>query len=90
MLWDDFDLAMQPALGTLPTITEIGMAALLPRADTSATVVAVGGGKLGLDIDGTVIKDRKDRIAFLKAQVGVPDLRHQARGPAPPALEAGP
>jgi len=72
VLRDDFDLALQPALGTLPTITEIGMAALLPRADASATVVAVGGGKLGLDIDGTVIKDRKDRIAFLKAQAGVP------------------
>src|SRR4030095_11691324 len=37
-----------------------------------ATVVAVGGGKLGLDINGTVIKDRKDRIAFLKAHAGVP------------------
>jgi hypothetical protein len=72
VLRDDFDLAMQPALGTLPTITEIGTAALLPRADTSAKVVAVGGGKLGLDIDGTVIKDRKDRIAFLKGQAGVP------------------
>ena len=72
VLRDDFDLALRPALGTLPTITEIGMAALLPRADTSVKVVAVGGGKLGLDIDGTVIKDRKDRIAFLKAQAGVP------------------
>jgi hypothetical protein len=72
VLREDFDLALQPALGTLPTITEIGMAALLPRADASATVVAVGGGKLGLDINGTIIKDRKDRIAFLKAHVGVP------------------
>ncbi len=58
--------------GTLPTITEIGMAALLPKADESAKVVAVGGGKLGLEIDGTVIKDRKDRVAFLKAHAGVP------------------
>ena len=32
----------------------------------------MGGGKLGLEIDGTVIKDRKDRIAFLKAHAGVP------------------
>ena len=69
---DDFDLTLQPALGTLPTITEIGMAALLPKADQSAKVVSVGGGKLGLEIAGTVIKDRKDRIAFLKAHAGVP------------------
>jgi hypothetical protein len=35
-------------------------------------VVAVGGGKLGIEIDGTVVKDRKDRIAFLKSHAGVP------------------
>ena len=32
----------------------------------------MGGGKLGLEIDGTVIKDRKDRVAFLKDHAGVP------------------
>ena len=37
----------------------------------SAKVVAVGGGKLGLEISGTVIKDRKDRVAFLKEHAGV-------------------
>jgi hypothetical protein len=68
----DFDLTLSPALGTVPTITEIGMAALLPRADQGAKVVPVGLGKLGLQIDRTVIKDRKDRIAFLKAHAGVP------------------
>jgi hypothetical protein len=71
LLQDDFDLTLQPALGMIPTITEIGMAALLPRAQESAKVVAVGGGKLGLEIGGTVIKDRKDRVAFLKANAGV-------------------
>jgi len=67
----DFDLTLTPALGTIPTITEIGMAALLPRADQGARVVSVGGGKLGVEIAGTVLKDRKDRIAFLKAHAGV-------------------
>jgi hypothetical protein len=33
--------------------------------------VAVGGGKLALEIDGKVIKDRKDRVAFLKENAGV-------------------
>ena len=72
LLEDDFELTVQPALATIPTITEIGMAALLPRAGVSAKVIAVGTGKLGLQIDRTVIKDRKDRIAFLKAHAGVP------------------
>ena len=51
--------------------TEIGMASLLPKAHESSKVVAVGGGKLGLEIDGKVIKDRKDRVAFLRDHAGV-------------------
>ncbi|HUY31317.1 MAG TPA: PglZ domain-containing protein [Pirellulales bacterium] len=72
LLKDDCELTLEPLLGTVPTITEIGMAALLPKADESAKVVAVGGGKLALEIDGTVVKDRKDRVAFLKRHAGVP------------------
>ena len=68
LLKDDFKLEIEPAIGTIPTITEIGMAALLPKADVSAKVVTVGGGgKLALEIAGNVIKDRKDRVAFLAA-----------------------
>jgi hypothetical protein len=54
VLRDDFDLAMQPALGTLPTITEIGMAALLPRQNTARVVP--GRWQARTDIDGTVIR----------------------------------
>ncbi len=89
VLKDDFDLSLQPAIGTVPTITEIGMAALLPKASQSAKVVAVGNGKLGLEIAGTVIKDRKDRIAFLKAHAGVPVFDAEARRPAAQALKEG-
>jgi hypothetical protein len=64
-------LEIQPAIDTIPTITEIGMAALLPKAQRSAKVVAAGGGKLALEIGGKVIKDRKDRGAFLKENAGV-------------------
>jgi hypothetical protein len=71
LLKDDFKLEIQPAIGTMPTITEIGMAALLPKANESVKVVAVGGGKLALEIGGKVIKDRKDRVAFLKENAGV-------------------
>ena len=72
VLSSDFELTVQAALGTIPTITEIGMAALLPKAGQSAKVVPVASGKLGLKIDRTVIKDRKDRVAFLKDHAGVP------------------
>jgi hypothetical protein len=72
LLKDDFELEIQPAIGTIPTITEIGMAALLPNAQGSTKVVAAGGGKLALEVGGKVIKDRKDRVAFLKENAGVP------------------
>jgi hypothetical protein len=86
LLRDDFELSVQPALGTAPTITEVGMAALLPGAGKSATVVAAGMGKLGLQIDRTVVKDRKDRVAFLKAHAGVPvfDAKLDDLLPRPP------
>jgi len=71
LLNDNFKLEIQAAIGTMPTITEIGMAALLPKADESAKVVSVGGGKLALEINGKIIKDRKDRVTFLKENAGV-------------------
>ncbi len=71
LLKDDFKLELSSAIATMPTITEIGMASLLPKAHESSKVVAVGGGKLGLEIDGKVIKDRKDRVAFLRDHAGV-------------------
>ena len=42
-------------------------------------MVGVGGGKLGLEISGTVIKDRKDRISFLKDNAGVTVFDCKAR-----------
>ena len=72
VLKEDYDLSLQPAIATMPTITEIGMASLLPKANQSTKVVSVGNGKLGLEIAGTVIKDRKDRINFMKTHAGVP------------------
>lgn len=71
VLKEDFDLSLQPAIAMMPTITEIGMASLLPKASKSAKVVSVGNGKLAVEIAGTVIKDRKDRINFMKAHAGV-------------------
>ena len=71
VLKDDFGLTLQPAIATIPTITEIGMASLLPKAHESAKIISVGNGKLALEIGGTVIKERKDRINFVKAHAGV-------------------
>lgn len=71
LLREDFEVELNVALSAVPTVTEIGMAALLPGAHANAKVVTTGGGKLALEISGTVVKDRKDRVAFLKKHAGV-------------------
>lgn len=68
-LGNAFKIELEPALATAPTITEIGMASLLPKAGAAKVVSAVNG-KLALEMDGTVIKDRKDRMLFMKEQSG--------------------
>ena len=71
LLREDFEVELNVAVAAVPTVTEIGMAALLPGAHAEAKVVTAGGGKLALEISGTVVKDRKDRVAFLKEHAGV-------------------
>jgi hypothetical protein len=68
----DYQAELVPAVAMVPTITEIGMAALLPGAHASAAVVALGSGKLALEIGGTKIGSRKERLAFLTEHAGVP------------------
>jgi hypothetical protein len=71
LLTDDFSTEIHAAIASIPTITEIGMPSLLPKAHESVRVIGVGGGKLALEIAGSIIKDRKDRVAFLKENAGV-------------------
>ena len=71
LLAEDFTRELQPAIATVPTITEIGMAALLPGAEHGVRVVSAGAGKLALQIGDSVLRDRKERVAFLKQQAGV-------------------
>jgi len=62
----DHEVEISAAVGTVPTITEIGMAALMPGADSGVKVVPVSEGKLGLEVEGTVLRDRKDRVRALE------------------------
>jgi len=67
----DSHVDVQAALGTVPTITEVGMASLLPIDQESVALVVAGEGKLALEIDGMRLKDRKSRGQFLKTHAGV-------------------
>ena len=62
------ELAIRPAVAMLPTITPVGMAALLPGASASFSVVE-NKGKLGAQIEQTIMTGLPDRLRFLKAKV---------------------
>jgi len=55
---------LTPALATPPTVTEVGMAALLPGAERGVAIVEAGG-KLAAAVAGQTLKTRQERIAYL-------------------------
>lgn len=70
-LKDDFDVRLEPAVGQLPGITAVGMAALLPKAEASLSLEREGTG-LAVCVEGHVVTDRAARLAWLLKQVAVP------------------
>ena len=70
-LEDGFELSIVGAWGTVPTITEIGMAALLPQKGTPA-VVPLEKSKLALKIGDALVGSRPDRVRYLQDHAGVP------------------
>lgn len=84
---DEYQSRLTVAVGTVPTITEIGMAALMPGAEGEVRVVPAGEGKVGLQIGNTLLKDRQGRLAWLRKQVTEPlvitSLEEMLPKPAP-------
>lgn len=70
ILAGEYDITIEAAAATVPTITEIGMAALLPQVGETA-VVPTSLGKLALQIGQMIIRNRPERIKFLEEQAGV-------------------
>ena len=70
------DLEVRPAIAAAPTVTEVGMAALLPRAERGLGLSGERG-RFGAVLDGRVLRVRADRRKFLSALLGeqVLDLR---------------
>jgi hypothetical protein len=68
------ELAIEPVVAMLPTLTPVGMAALLPGASGSFSV-GEEKGKLGTRIEQTFMTNLNDRLRFLKTKVpGVVEL----------------
>ncbi|MBI4519040.1 MAG: PglZ domain-containing protein [Deltaproteobacteria bacterium] len=69
-LGDELEVKLIPGIAQLPTITEVGMSALLPGADHGAELVEAGAGKVALKIGGNILKDRAGRVKHLRDRVG--------------------
>jgi len=67
-LSDEYETTLTPVLACVPTITEIGMAALLPGAN-EGTVIGAGESKLAVKIGDFILKNRSDRMEFLKSSL---------------------
>jgi len=65
---EEWDTSISPALATPPTITEIGMAALMPGAEKGLSIESAGPSKLAAIVSGTTLKERADRVKHLKSQ----------------------
>ncbi len=62
----DWDCQVIPALATVPTVTEVGMAALMPDAEKGISFAPAGVGKLGVVILKTMLKGRPDRVKYIE------------------------
>ena len=62
------EVVIRPAIAALPSITPVGMAALLPGAAGTFSVVS-SKGKIGASVDGTFLPDLAARQKFMKSRV---------------------
>jgi len=68
------EVHIEPAVAALPSITPVGMAALLPGASASFSVIDQGGA-LGARIEGTFLQDSTSRQRFFASRIpGLVDL----------------
>jgi len=70
-LGDEFDVTTDAAIGQLPGITPVGMAALMPGAE-KGLALDKGGAGLVMQIQGQPVSTRTARMDWLKAQVETP------------------
>lgn len=68
MLAETKELTVRPAIAMLPTITQIGMASLLPGASADFSVVEHNG-RVVASIDGINLAGLQERMSYLTARI---------------------
>jgi len=69
VLSDEYKTDIQPAIASIPTITEIGMTSLLPGLEEKPTLVNAGNGTIAIQIGDKLIKTRNDRMNYLSSHI---------------------
>ncbi|NLF02165.1 MAG: PglZ domain-containing protein [Anaerolineales bacterium] len=69
-LADEYELDLSPAVAVAPTITQTGMAALLPLTDSVRPVLERAKSDLLVKVDGRSASTRQERVELLTAQAG--------------------
>ena len=64
----DFDVTLEPAITNLPSITSVGMAALLPGAEMGFELASTKSG-MTVVLEGRPLKDRKSRLAHVEEKI---------------------
>lgn len=71
----DVEAVVTPAVASAPTITPVGMASLLPRAERGVRLTLSARGGLEVSVDGSPVRNVQDRLGLLRAAHGeVADL----------------
>ena len=83
-LGDDWGTDLTPALATPPTITEIGMAALLPGAEKGLMITATDKNKLAIAVAGNTLRTRQERLVHFQESVGKKDVTFAKLGQLAP------
>ena len=61
---------IEAAVATPPTVTAVGMAALLPRADRGMSITLSDSGGFEVSVDGLPVRTVQDRLALIRAGAG--------------------
>lgn len=72
MLPQNIQVQLEPALGQLPGITAIGMAAALPGASRHTALAHSGRNAVGLRVQNQALFSREERKKFLEQHTGSP------------------
>lgn len=70
---EESEVRLQPVWGTLPGITVVGMATLLPGAQKGLSLEEKNG-KLSVLVDGRVLNTREARMEYIREVSGVPTV----------------